>query len=69
MSLLPYEDPSASFQRQLKAQRRQEAVISEAADETDAEAEAGQEPSGPAAAAVHTTEDTTPPPSGSQKKD
>ncbi|XP_030596291.1 large ribosomal subunit protein bL9m [Archocentrus centrarchus] len=79
MSLLPYEDPSASFQRQLKAQRRQQqADISEAADETDAvlqtvsdaaaEAEAGEELSGPAGAAMQ-TEDTTAPPSGSLKKD
>lgn len=35
MSLLPYEDPSASYQRQLKAKRRQQAAedTSKAADD------------------------------------
>lgn len=81
LSLFPYEDPSASSQRQLKAQKRQQAAAadSEAADEEDAalkavsdaaaEAEAGEEPAGSTAAATQTTADTTAPPSGSLKKD
>ncbi|XP_071355516.1 large ribosomal subunit protein bL9m [Trachinotus anak] len=55
MSLVPYEDPSASYQRQLKRQKQQQAAadISEAADEDEAvvkavsdaavEAEAGKD--------------------------
>lgn len=55
MSLVPYEDPSASHQRLLKAQSRQQAAadVSEAADEDEAvvkavsevaaEAEAGKD--------------------------
>lgn len=79
ISLFPYEDPSASSQRQLKAQKRQQAADSEAADEEGAvlkavsdaaaEAEAGEEPAGSTAAATQTTADTTAPPSGSLKKD
>lgn len=79
ISLFPYEDPSASSQRQLKAQKRQQAAAadSEAADEegavlkavSDTEAEAGEEPAGSTAAATQTTADTTAPPSGSLKKD
>lgn len=81
ISLFPYEDPSASSQRQLKAQKRQQAAAadSEAADEEGAvlkavsdaaaEAEAGEEPAGSTAAATQTTADTTAPPSGSLKKD
>lgn len=81
ISLFPYEDLSASSQRQLKAQRRQQAAAadSEAADEEGAvlkavsdavaEADAGEEPAGSTAAATQTTADTTAPPSGSLKKD
>lgn len=79
ISLFPYEDPSASSQRQLKAQKQQQAADSEAADEEGAvlkavsdaaaEAEAGEEPAGSTAAATQTTADTTAPPSGSLKKD
>ncbi|XP_065326812.1 39S ribosomal protein L9, mitochondrial [Pelmatolapia mariae] len=81
ISLFPYQDPSASSQRQLKAQKRQQAAAadSEAADEegavlkavsdAGAEAEAGEEPAGSTAAATQTTADTTAPPSGSLKKD
>lgn len=38
MSLVPYEDPSASYQRQLKAQRQQQAAadVSEPAEEDEA---------------------------------
>lgn len=38
MSLLPYEDPSASYQRQLKTKRRQQAAedTSQAADDEEA---------------------------------
>ncbi|XP_005927613.1 39S ribosomal protein L9, mitochondrial [Haplochromis burtoni] len=81
ISLFPYEDPSASSQRQLKAQKRQQAAAadSEAADEEGtvlkavsdaaAEAEAGEEPAGSTATATQTTADTTAPPSGSLIKD
>lgn len=72
ISLFPYEDPSASSQRQLKAQKRQQAAAadSEAADEEDAALKAVSDAAAEAtAAATQTTADTTAPPSGSLKKD
>ncbi|KAM9738452.1 large ribosomal subunit protein bL9m [Menidia menidia] len=60
MSLLPYEDPSATHQKQLKAQRRLQAAanVSEEADEEDAalraasEMEAGEESVGETSASA-----------------
>nr|XP_046273448.1 39S ribosomal protein L9, mitochondrial [Scatophagus argus] len=79
LSLAPYEDPSAKHQRRLKAQRRQQANISEPADVEEAPvgAEAGEDSvsqvneisASAGTASTQTSEDTTVPPSDGTKKD
>ncbi|XP_044028644.1 39S ribosomal protein L9, mitochondrial [Siniperca chuatsi] len=81
VSLVPYEDPSASYQQQLKTQTQQQAAadISEPADEEEAavEADAGKDSvsqvsevsDSAGAARTQTGEDTTAPPSDRHKKD
>lgn len=85
MSLLPYEDPSASHQRRLKEQRRQqeEAPAPQPAEEveeaqavgvqaSEAHKDSGgevSESSASTAAAADTTQDTTAPPSDGPRKE
>lgn len=79
VSVVPYEDLSASYQRQLKTQMQQQAAadISEAADVEEAavEAEADKDSMSKVseaeetAGSAKTSQDTTAPPSDSPKKD
>lgn len=66
MSLLPYENPSASYQRQLKTQKRQQAAadVSEVVPEDDvtlnavsaaAQQEAGKDSESPTSASAGTS--------------
>lgn len=82
VSLVPYEDPSASYQKQLKTRQNagpdisEPAAVEEVSVKAVSEAEAGKdsvsrvsEASAAEGTSTQTSEDTTAPPSDGPKKD
>lgn len=74
VAIVPYEDPSASYQKQLRAQRQQQAVDTDTDNEDDAAVKAvtldsDKDSVSEASTSMEASEATTAPPSDSPKKE